>query len=72
MRIATGGISHETSTFTTVPTTIASPEEREGFQRGREMLDNYGDALIGRETYPEVDMAPRGSRVRRRNTSHAV
>ncbi len=60
MRIATGGISHETSTFTTVPTTIASPEEREGFQRGREMLDNYGDALIGRETYPEVDMAPRG------------
>ena len=41
MRIATGGISHETSTFTTVPTTIASPEERQGFQRGSEMLDNY-------------------------------
>jgi microcystin degradation protein MlrC len=44
MRIATGGISHETSTFTTVPTTIASAEDRQGYQRGQEMLDKYRGA----------------------------
>lgn len=44
MRIATGGISHETSTFTTVPTTIASAEERQGYQHGQEMLDKYRGA----------------------------
>jgi microcystin degradation protein MlrC len=41
MRIATGGISHETSTFTTVLTTIASAEERQGYQHGQVMLDKY-------------------------------
>ncbi|SVE32868.1 uncharacterized protein METZ01_LOCUS485722, partial [marine metagenome] len=34
MQIATGGISHETSTFTTVPTTIDSAKERRGYQHG--------------------------------------
>jgi microcystin degradation protein MlrC len=44
MRIATGGISHETSTFTTVPTTIASAEERRGYQHGQEILEKYRGA----------------------------
>ena len=30
------------------------------------------DVLIGRETYPEVDMAPRGPRVRRRAGAHGA
>ena len=37
MRVATGGISHETSTFTPVPTTIESYYERH-FLRGEEMI----------------------------------
>ena len=41
MRVATGGISHETSTFTTVPTTRDSFAERAGFLRGREMLEKF-------------------------------
>tara|TARA_Y100000588_G_scaffold337721_1_gene379358 strand:+ start:3227 stop:4693 length:1467 start_codon:yes stop_codon:yes gene_type:complete len=41
MRIATGGILHETSTFTTVPTTIASAKERQGYLHGQEILDNW-------------------------------
>ena len=41
MRIATGGISHETSTFTTVPTTIASADERQGYLHGQEILETY-------------------------------
>ena len=41
MRIATGGISHETSTFTTVPTTISSADERQGYLHGQEILDKY-------------------------------
>lgn len=43
MRVATGGIAHETSTFTTVPTTIASADERQGYQHGQEILDRYRD-----------------------------
>ncbi len=41
MRIAMGGISHETSTFTTVPTTIDSAEERQGYLHGQELIDRY-------------------------------
>ena len=41
MRIATGGISHETSTFTTVPTTIMSGEGRGGYLRGPEILEKF-------------------------------
>lgn len=44
MRVATGGISHETSTFTTVPTTIASAGERQGYQHGQEILEKYRGA----------------------------
>jgi microcystin degradation protein MlrC len=41
MRIATGGISHETSTFTTVSTTIESAKDRRGYLHRREILDRY-------------------------------
>ncbi len=41
MRIATGGISHETSTFTTVPTTIDSADKRQGYRQGQDILDKY-------------------------------
>jgi len=41
MRVAIGGISHETSTFTPVPTTRESFVERTGFPKGREMLDKF-------------------------------
>ena len=41
MRIAIGGISHETSTFTTVPTARASFVERTGFPRGSAILDQF-------------------------------
>ena len=41
MRVITGGISHETSTFTLVPTTWESYQERFGYLRGQEMLDKF-------------------------------
>ncbi|MBN97810.1 MAG: hypothetical protein CME16_00985 [Gemmatimonadetes bacterium] len=41
MRVATGGISHETSTFTTVPTTRRDFAARSGYLRGGEMLDKF-------------------------------
>ena len=41
MRIAIGGISHETSPFTTVPTTNDSAGDRQGYQHGQEILDKY-------------------------------
>ncbi|MBI83178.1 MAG: hypothetical protein CMJ81_08285 [Planctomycetaceae bacterium] len=41
MRVVIGGISHETSTFTTVPTTRESFVERSGFLRGQEMLEKF-------------------------------
>ena len=44
MRVAIGGISHETSTFTTVPTTIDSANDRQGYQHGHEMIDKYRGA----------------------------
>lgn len=43
MRIITGAISHETSTFTPVATTRASYEERFGFLRGAEILTTFRD-----------------------------
>jgi microcystin degradation protein MlrC len=44
MRVATGGICHETSTFTLVETSIASAEERQGYLRGQTILDTYRGA----------------------------
>ena len=41
MRIVTGAISHETSTFTPVPTTRESYDERFGFLRGAEILETF-------------------------------
>ena len=40
MRVVTGGISHETSTFTTVETDWQSYKER-FYLRGEEMLDIF-------------------------------
>ncbi len=40
MRVATGGISHETSTFTMVGTDLGSFHER-GYQRGAEIIEVY-------------------------------
>lgn len=42
MRVVTGGISHETSTFTPVPTTLASYYER-FFLRGEEIITTFHD-----------------------------
>jgi len=42
MRVAVGCISHETSTFTPVPTTWESFEERFGFLRGQAILETFG------------------------------
>ena len=41
MRVVTGGISHETSTFTMVPTTWESYAERFGYLRGAEMVEKF-------------------------------
>jgi hypothetical protein len=41
MRIITGAISHETSTFTTVPTTWESYRERFGYLHGAEILERF-------------------------------
>jgi len=43
MRIVTGAFSHETSTFTPVPTDRASYESRFGFLRGEEVLTTFRD-----------------------------
>lgn len=45
MRIATGSISHESSTFTTVETTWDSyRNQRFGYLRGQQVLDKFGSA----------------------------
>ena len=44
MRIVTGAISHETSTFTPVPTTRESYGERFGFLRGQQILQTFRDS----------------------------
>src|SRR6516164_4412422 len=41
MRIATGGISHETSTFAPASTTVREFETGLGLFRGRAMLDHF-------------------------------
>src|SRR5262245_58167753 len=41
MRIATGAISHETSTFTPVPTTWESYHEHFGLLRGAEIIERF-------------------------------
>jgi microcystin degradation protein MlrC len=41
MRIVTGAISHETSTFTPVPTTWANYHERFGYLRGAEIVERF-------------------------------
>ena len=46
MRVATGALSHETSTFTPVPTTRESYEARQGFLRGDEILTHFFAAPI--------------------------
>lgn len=42
-RIAFGCIAHETSTFSPVPTTIASAEERFGYVRGADIFSSFRD-----------------------------
>ena len=44
MRVATGALSHETSTFTPVQTTRESYEARQGFLRGDEILTHFRGA----------------------------
>lgn len=41
MRIVTGAINHETSTFTTVPTTWESYEDRFGYLRGNDIIGKF-------------------------------
>jgi microcystin degradation protein MlrC len=58
MRIVTGAISHETSTFTSVPTTWGSFGEHFGFLRGAQILARFrgttvptGGFIAGAETH---------------------
>ena len=44
MRIIIGAISHETSTFTPVPTTRESYDERFGLLRGAQILETFRDS----------------------------
>src|SRR5689334_4480153 len=44
MRIATGGIAHETSTFATTPTTLHDFEHGFGMFRGREVVERFRGA----------------------------
>ncbi len=44
MRIATGGISHETSTFATTPTTLRDFQTGLGLFRGQEIVDRFRGA----------------------------
>lgn len=46
MRIVTGAISHETSTFTPVPTTWADYEDHFGYLRGAAILEKFRGANI--------------------------
>ncbi len=43
MRVITGAVSHETSTFTPVATTWENYRERFGYLRGEEMLTAFRD-----------------------------
>ncbi len=46
MRIAIGGVSHETSSFATTPTTLADFESGFGLFRGQEIIDRFRGANI--------------------------
>ena len=46
MRIAIGGISHETSSFSRVPTTLAHFESGFGLFRGPQIIERFNDANI--------------------------
>jgi len=46
MRIAIGGVSHETSSFAVTPTTIADFESGFGLYRGQEIIDRFQGANI--------------------------
>ena len=46
MRIATGGISHETSSFSKVPTTIADFDTGFGLYRGPELIQRFTNSNI--------------------------
>src|SRR5437867_2904703 len=41
MRIAIGGVSHETSTFISTPTKLADFEQGFGLYRGSEIIDRF-------------------------------
>src|SRR4029077_2719403 len=41
MRIALGGVSHETSTFISTPTTLADFEQGLGLFRGQEVIEHF-------------------------------
>ena len=46
MRIAIGGISHETSTFVKTPTTLKDFESGFGLFRGQQIIDRFTGANI--------------------------
>ncbi len=46
MRIAVGGVSHETSTFALLPTTVKDFESGFGLYRGQEMVERFTGANI--------------------------
>lgn len=46
MRIAIGGISHETSSFSKLPTTLRSFEQGFGLYRGQEVIDRFTGSNI--------------------------
>ena len=46
MRIAIGGISHETSSFSRVPTRLQDFEAGFGLYRGQQVLDRFSDTNI--------------------------
>ena len=84
MRIVTGAISHETSTFTLVPTTWASYREHFGYLKGEEILEKFrhtntplGGFMEGAETHgfelvPTVFAEPHPSGPTPRNIFDAV
>src|SRR5262249_29463618 len=73
MRVVTGAISHETSTFTPVPTTWANYHEHFGYLRGAEIIERFqgtniptggfidGAAAHGFELIPTIFAEPHPS-----------
>lgn len=62
MRIALGGVSHETSTFATTPTTLRNFEQDKGLFRGDEIVARFQNANICAGGFlqqaPELDFEP--------------